>query len=466
MKKTFKIYWHAWCEFFARYREVWSAAWQERQHMDAHTRTAQEAEFLPASLAIQETPVHPLPLVSARVLIALVALVLIASVVFQTEIIVTAPGQVVISGRTKSIQALESAVVREIAVHEGDFVQAGDMLIELFSPGVGSDSARLRTELSQAQSDFEHGQALLQLVENNTLPGAVRDVTWLDARYREYQDKVNKLQAEIKRREVEIQTMQKMLHKLDNSLPTLQAKAQDYVELEQKGYVAKHAVLDQLQAISDAKNDRHVQKSRVHEAEAQLTESQRTLAALRSEFRRSTMEQMREADLKQKIQTQELSKYTSRDSLMQLRAPISGYVQQLNITTVGGVVSAAQILMNIVPVDDTLEVEAVLDNKDIGRLHAGQSAQIKVDTFPFTRFGTVPAKLRLISSDAIADEKKGPIYKARLMLESDHIGQGKNTSLLLAGMTATVEVKVGERRVITYFLDPLMRNMMESGHEW
>jgi hemolysin D len=466
MKTAFKIYWQACREFFARYREVWSAAWQERHLMDANARTAQEAEFLPAALAIQETPVHPLPRVSACLLVGLIVLILIASVVFQTEIIVTAPGQLVVSGRAKSIQALESAVVREIAVREGDFVEAGDVLIELFSPGVNSDSARARAELSQAQSDVEHGQALLKLVGENISTAPVHGATWLDVRYREYQDKVNKLNAEIKRREVEIQTMQKMLRKLDDSLPTLRAKAQDYVELEQKGYVAKHAVLDQLQAISDTENDRHVQKSRVQEAQAQLAESQRTLATLRSEFRRSTMEQVREADLKQKVQAQELSKYTSRDGLMQLRAPISGHVQQLTVTTVGGVVSAAQILMNIVPIDDALEVEAILENKDIGRLHTGQSAQIKVDTFPFTRFGTVPAKLRLISADAIADDKKGPIYKARLLLESDHMGEGKNTSPLLAGMTVTVEVKVGQRRIITFFLDPLMRNITESGHEW
>lgn len=147
--------------------------------------------------------------------------------------------------------------------------------------------------------------------------------------------------------------------------------------------------------------------------------------------------------------------------------PVSpdGTVQQLAVRTVGGVVTPAQALMVIVPRDDALEVEAFLENKDIGFVNAGQQAEVKVETFPFTKYGTIPASLTHVSTDAINDEKRGLVYSARARLQRATMQVEDKTVNLSAGMAVTVEIKTGKRRVIEYFLSPLLQYGNESLRE-
>jgi hemolysin D len=140
-------------------------------------------------------------------------------------------------------------------------------------------------------------------------------------------------------------------------------------------------------------------------------------------------------------------------------------VQQLAVRTVGGVVTPAQALMVIVPKDDALEVEAFLENKDIGFVDAGQEAEVKIETFPFTRYGTIPARLTHVSHDAINDEKRGLIYSTRAKLARATVQVEDKTVNLTAGMAVSLEVKTGKRRVIEYFLSPLLQRGSESLRE-
>jgi hemolysin D len=147
---------------------------------------------------------------------------------------------------------------------------------------------------------------------------------------------------------------------------------------------------------------------------------------------------------------------------MQLSSPVDGVVQQLMIHTVGGVVTPAQKLMVVVPQESALEVEAVLQNKDIGFVEPGQDAAVKLETFPFTKYGTIPASVTHVATDAFADEKLGLVYTMRVaMLRSEVRVEDKQVALS-PGMAVTVEVKTGKRRVIEYFLSPLLQHAAES----
>jgi len=151
--------------------------------------------------------------------------------------------------------------------------------------------------------------------------------------------------------------------------------------------------------------------------------------------------------------------------LLRLTAPVDGTVQQLAVHTVGGVVPAAQALMQIVPREDRLEVEAFVENRDVGFVHEGQHAEVKIDTFDYTRYGTVPAIVRQVSRDATQDEKKGLIYAVRVALQRDSIMVDGKAMPLSAGMAANVEIRTGERRIIAYVLSPLMQHRREALHE-
>jgi hemolysin D len=140
-------------------------------------------------------------------------------------------------------------------------------------------------------------------------------------------------------------------------------------------------------------------------------------------------------------------------------------VQQLQIHTIGGVVTPAQELMLIVPDEETLEVEALLENKDIGFVEEGQQAEVKIDAFPFTKYGTVDGTLTDISNDAVMDETKGLVFKTQVALQRSVMQIGKRQVKLTPGMSVTIEVKTGARRVIEFFLAPLLRYKQESIRE-
>jgi hemolysin D len=184
-----------------------------------------------------------------------------------------------------------------------------------------------------------------------------------------------------------------------------------------------------------------------------------------AETRRATLDVLNLAEQKVASLSQDLVKAENRGRLMRLTAPVGGTVQQLAVHTVGGVVTPAQALLVIVPGDNPLEIEAFVENKDIGFVRAGQMAEVKVETFPFTKYGTLHGKVMQVSSDAIQDEKRGLVYAARVKLEKTTLKVDGKTVNLTPGMAVTVEIKTGKRRVIEYFLSPLMQYGDESLRE-
>lgn len=159
---------------------------------------------------------------------------------------------------------------------------------------------------------------------------------------------------------------------------------------------------------------------------------------------------------------QELTKARYEQSLTELRAPVAGTVQQLAVHTLGGVVTPAQPLLTLVPSDQHVEVEALLENKDVGFVHAGQPVSVKVETFNFTKYGTVAGEVVSVSQDAIKDEKRGQVYNAKVRLARSQLLIDGRSVALAPGMAVTVEIKTDQRRVIDYFLSPLEQHLQES----
>jgi len=183
------------------------------------------------------------------------------------------------------------------------------------------------------------------------------------------------------------------------------------------------------------------------------------------EFRRSRLAELTEVETRAAALAQEVVKASQRARIQRLVAPIDGVVQQLAVHTVGGVVTPAQALMVIVPHEDSLEVEAVIENKDIGFVRPGQTAEVKVETFPFTRYGTIPAQVTTVSGDAVPLERGGLAYLARLSLTRTSVTVDGQEVDLTAGMAVTAEIKTDVRRVIEFVLSPVLRYARESARE-
>jgi hemolysin D len=146
-------------------------------------------------------------------------------------------------------------------------------------------------------------------------------------------------------------------------------------------------------------------------------------------------------------------------------APVDGVVQQLRVHTVGGGVAPAEELMIIVPKGQMLEVEAMVLNRDIGFVSEGQTATVKVDAFPFTRYGTINGDLVTVSNDAATDEHLGLIHPSRVKVARTSMHIDAKDIALSPGMAVTVEIKTGQRRLIEYFLSPVLQAVEESGRE-
>jgi hemolysin D len=232
-----------------------------------------------------------------------------------------------------------------------------------------------------------------------------------------------------------------------------------------KGYVAKATFLELEQQLLELQGQLGVQRKRFDEANSSLSYTRKQRKQVEAEFNRTIIIQRGDALKRAKSFEQDVIKAQERSRLQTLRAPVDGVVQQLVIHTVGGVVTPAQELMVIVPADTRIEVQVMVLNKDIGFVHTNQRAEIKIESFPFTKYGTIDGKVLHISRDAVQDEKLGLIYPARVEMAKSTILSGNKEVRLTPGMVTTVEIKTGKRRLIEYILAPLQRYQDESMRE-
>lgn len=396
-------------EYAKRHIEVWRTAWEEEKRQSpADGPRGKEIEFLPAAIEVQEAPPSPLGRTIARTLMTLFGLALLWALIGKIDIVAVAQGKIVPNDRSKVIQPLENGVIQAIHVRDGQRVQQGDPLIEIDTTS-GSDRERFSNEHIAALIEVARLRALMAGKNDfDAPPGADTAL---------------------------VQNQRKQLRDQLSELRTLQTKAAAFKQLYEQ------QLASQLQYF---------------EAEQQrAAKAQEHAAALSA------------AETRAISLSKELNKATTRAHQQYLTAPISGVVQQLVVHTVGGVVTPAQQLMVIAPVEGSnLEIEAFIENKDIGFVEENQAAEIKVESFPFTRYGIIEGKVISLSRDAVPLEKVGYVYSARVSMERSSVRVENDKDVTLTpGMTVTVEIKTGSRRLIEYFLSPLLRGAQESIRE-
>jgi hemolysin D len=471
-------------DLLARYGAVFKTAWQHRHELAGPQRLADEAAFLPAALSLQDTPVHPAPRRLAFALITLFLIALTWSIFGQVDIVAVAPGRIVVSERTKVIQPLEVSVVKRVLVKDGDRVEAGQPLVELDPTSANADKTSIDEQLKSAQSEVLRTRTLMQALAalpassapGLDLPARRIPADWtsedagaaraqLGAEWSDITARLAKAAAEIARRQAEIATVREMVAKLEATVPIARQREADFRQLAEQGFMSSHANQDRARERIELERDLATQRARLAEANATLRESENSRAAYLAETRHALQEREAAADLKRSQGTQEQAKAAQREKLTTLTAPVKGTVQQLATHTEGGVVTEAQALMVIVPEDAQVSAEVTLENKDIGFVNPHQEAQIKLETFTYTRYGTVKAKVKSVTADAVNDEKRGAIFPVTLGLERTTIEVDGKEIRLSPGMNLTAEIKTGQRRIIEFLLSPVQRATSESLRE-
>ncbi|WP_422085553.1 HlyD family type I secretion periplasmic adaptor subunit [Variovorax sp.] len=469
-------------DLLGRYRAIFRAAWKHRHELAGPRRLADEAAFLPAALSLQDTPVHPAPRRLAYALIALFLIALTWSIFGQIDIVAVAPGKIIVSERTKIIQPLEVSVVKRVLVRDGDHVEAGQPLVELDPTTANADKTSIDEQLKSVQSEVLRTRALQQALNaasttsravelGKNIPSNWSEVD-IDAARAQLSDewsditaKLAKAASEINRRQAEIATVREMVAKLETTVPIARQREADFHQLANQGFMSSHANQDRTRERIELERDLATQRARLAEANATLRESENTRAAYIAETKHSLRTREAAAELKRQQGTQDLAKAGQRERLTTLKAPVAGTVQQLATHTEGGVVTEAQPLMVIVPDGAQVTAEVTLDNKDIGFVSPMQEAAIKLETFPYTRYGTVNATVKTVTADAVNDEKRGAIFPVTLNLNDTTIDVDGKPIKLSPGMNLTAEIKTGTRRVIEFLLSPVQKATSESLRE-
>ncbi len=436
------------------------------------TASTLELEFLPASLEIEETP--PLPL--ARAMLWSIVLFLFIAIAWacigKVDIVGVAPGKIVPSGRTKTVQPLENSVVAAIHVSEGQHVDAGDVLIELDPTTPTADKARLGKERVSLELDRLRLTKLLEIIrggEPETLRGtdlkSVPTTARLLQQLAEYRAAIAGIDEDRREKGSERDAVDARVTQLKSTLPLITEEAEAHKKLMATGVVPRVkwlAVERERIAIQQELAAQQEQRKVLNASLESLSERRKVTDA---QYQSRWMAELTETETKLSSYVEEIAKAERRLALTTLIAPVSGTVQQLVVHTEGGVVTEAQPLMVIVPDDSPIEVEAMVPNKDIGFVHEGQAAIVKIETFNFTKYGYIDGTVSKVSRDAVMDKDKGLYYLANIALEKTAIAIDGHDVSIEPGMAVTVEVKMGKRRVIEFLLSPLLRYRQESWRE-
>lgn len=470
---------------------VWKTAWQLENGSGTMgagflTPSSQRAtEFLPAVLEIQQAPPSPIGRSILWVILALFTSGVLWGTFGWIDIVAIAQGKIISSGYSKVIQPYESGVIAAIHVQDGHVVKRGDVLIELDPTLNRADRDRASNEYRAARVEAARLQALIA-GQSTFDPPTDADATYVALQHQllreelaEYQARAQAAQHVIDQRKAAIEQTKEDIRRLEATVPMETERAETFKSLLEYQAATKMEYLQAEEQRIDRTQELAGQRMKLVQDRAALAESEKNYRALVSEFQQTKQAELATLETKAASLAQEVTKAGQKTTLQRLTTPIDGVVQQLAVHTVGGVVTPAQQLLVVVPKDHPVEVAAQVENKDVGFVKEGQPVEIKVETFPFTLYGTIPGQVVTVSDDAVPldrDKTKDEtlsqtksadhlVYAARVRLERSTILVNGKTVNLSPGMAVAVEIKTGKRRIIEYLLSPILKALKESLHE-
>ena len=434
-----------------------------------------QLEFLPGALEVQDRPPSPAGRCVMWMLLILFCIGVFWALLGEIDVVVSAPGRVVPGGKVKIVQSPESAVVASISVRDGQRVEAGDILVSLEPTSAEADDVRVMEQLANRsrelawRSDLE---AWLAQSSDNGIPTAQEAylgytvVTDTDMILQQRQAEIaanlmslnQKLRANASARDSIIAERERTEARLE----ILRERVGAYAALVQTQYGARVQYLEMLEQQTDLESSLPVLEANERKLLSDYRSIEASMLANKSEVRAKNLIEIERLGAESAMLRQDARISAERRDRQALRSPVTGTVQELAIHTTGAVVTPAQPLMKIVPEGAVLEVEALLQNKDIGFIRTGQHAAVKVDTFNFTKYGLIDAQVSVISNDAIEEQGVGWVFKTRMQLAADQILVAGKPVKLSPGMSVMAEIKIGKRRLIEFFLSPLLRYKQES----
>ena len=463
---------------------IWRESVQHSKQNPVMIRTRDELEFLPAAIEIQETPAPKAARVLALLLIAIIPVALLWSYFSFVDKETSSQGKLVPAGKVKIIQPVEIGKVQEILVQDGEEVKAGQLLLTLEPAAPLADVEQIRNELVKSKLVIRRIKTLFQAIEDRkelVLSIYPEDTLIADSDFQiQLQQQEHMLQEDyqvffsgekeyldkIREKQSAIDVIEADLHRVQLLIP-LHVDIESAVSgLYHKGHAAKLEWLRAREQYIHTVEQLSIDRQKLHEARAAKAVVESGFQRFKAEFFRHHREELIKENQQAYNLDWELNRALAREQNYYLRSPINGIVQELQVNTIGGVVEPARALMKIVPENMPLEVEVMLENKDIGSIKADQPAEVKIDTYSYTTFGHVNGTVLTLPGDSTTNMEGLDYYPVRVALNEQHIvAPDGSIKMLRPGMNVTVDIKVGERRLLNYFLSPLKRYKDESLNE-
>tara|TARA_B100000674_G_scaffold476674_1_gene471128 strand:- start:1870 stop:3180 length:1311 start_codon:yes stop_codon:yes gene_type:complete len=390
---------------------------------------------------------------------------------FTLDIVSLASGEVIPSTQIKSVQHLEGGIIRKILVSEGEQVKSNQELIVLEPTQSGADVGEIRVRLLSLKFEIIRLEAEIKGVdilsfEDHLIAENPKMVEQTLARFisrkKSLQSRINSQAETIAQRSQEIKEISSKIKNLNQNLLLMKEQIAISEELLKEDLTNRYNHLDLLKEAGGIQGRIEEYSSTLNRARSALKEAQANMDGILTAFREESGKQLEEARLSYSELSQREQKFDDSLARTILRSPVDGVVKTLHITTVGGVLRAGQTVIDVVPLDDRLIVEAKLQTQDIGYIKVGQPASVKLTSSDALRFGGINGSVTNVSPDTLITEQGKPYYKVRIETEKDRFQRGELQYRLFPGMQVIASIHTGNRTVLEYLIDPFLNTMSDA----
>ena len=399
-------------------------------------------EFLPIISEIEEEPINPLGRITFWIIVILIFFTALWLYFGKVDIVVTARGKIIPDGEIKIIQPFETGVVKNILVKEGQFVSKGQTLIEI-------DTSTTQPQLQSLKANLEYINTERQRLNGEIVKNAENSYTQNELSKSAYADLNNQLAAknyEIRRLKEEANNYQKLLIlNLDK-----ERRMQEVSDI-----IAKN----ELDKVHSENLD---YRSRIASLNEQIKGIQKEADYIRTNFRTQNLTQLADRDKQANELEANIKEIEFKKHQQNIISPVDGYINTMLIHTIGGIVTPAEKVISIVPINAPLTIKASVLDKDIGFVKKGMNVQIKVDTFDFQKYGMIEGVVKKVSKDSIEDEKQGLLYDVYITPVTKTLRVDGEEQPILIGMGLSAEIKTGKRRIIEFFIYPIIKYWAEA----
>ena len=433
---------------------------------------SEDKEFLPPAVEVLETPPSPAGRMLVWAVVGLFILAVLWAFIGEIDEVVVARGKVIPIGYTKVLQAEDKGIVKRILVQEGQKVKRGELLMELDRTMSESDLNALKKEIAYYDTNIR--RILAELEDKPFVAGEgsqtdsrdfIQQMSLYRSRQSEKRAKLEFYDAQIRQKEDSVRVAESSLVKYQELLKIAREREANLKEIVEQGAISRYTYLEYQGKRIELEQNVSMNRSELSAAQAEVSAARQEKAQYQAEWNRQLQEELINSRKQFNTLKESERKAELKNKLIEIKSPVDGAVHKLDIHTVGAVVREAQGLMEVVPDGTPMEIEAWMENQDVGFVTPGMPVEVKVDAFNFQKFGTLKGKVREISPDAIEDKERGQLYRVMVSVDEEKLHMDSRDLQVYPGMAVSAEIKTRKKRIIDFFLEPFQTYKSEALRE-